>query len=314
MIYTPVEQLLSDGEFHSGQAIADHLKVSRVAVWKQIQRLKDWGLELESVRGKGYRIPGGLDLLCPEQITGDLRHDVQLVLERSVGSTNDVVRKLHTDKPVYVLAEHQQNGRGRHMRPWYSPFASNIYLSTKWRLDQGILQAHGLSLVIGLAIARTMEREGLGGIQVKWPNDILVDGQKIAGVLIELEGDLMGSTEAIIGIGINFHLRDRSSISQPVADLKQLGYEAGRNRMIHRLIETLEETKAQYMRYGFSRFRPLWQQYDALWAKKVHTESGRIQLIGQAQGVDDRGGLRIMDEQGVMRVCYAGSIVSYSES
>lgn len=313
MIYLPIEELLADGEFHSGQEMAENYNISRVAIWKQIQRMKQWGLELECVRGKGYRIPGGLDLLDANKILENQRHDVQLVLERSVTSTNELVRKIQSKKTVYMLAEHQQQGRGRQGKPWYSPFASNIYLSSKWRLDQGMMQANGLSLVVALTIVRVLEREGVEGLKLKWPNDIQFQGRKLAGILIELEGDLTGSAEAIIGLGLNYNLPEKSVIDQPVATLKEAGCQQSRNQIINRLIGTLEDAREEFLKYGFARFRPIWQQYDVFWSERVIVRVGSSIYHGVAQGVDDKGGLKLLLDDGGIKVLYAGTVRKASD-
>jgi len=161
---TSLLPLLASGEFCSGQVLADALGVSRTAVWKQLNALADYGLEIESMKGRGYRIPGGIDLLDPDLVRSALSPQAAgllsgLLLLDTVDSTNaEAMRQVEAGAGAGLAcsAEQQSAGRGRRGRTWVSPFARNIYLSLAWQYHQGAAALEGLSLAVGVAVARAL--------------------------------------------------------------------------------------------------------------------------------------------------------------
>ena len=185
--------LLKDGRFHSGEALGAALGVSRSAVWKQLQSLEsELGLAVYKVRGRGYRLAAPLLLLDAGEISrrsAQAYWPVQVYDE--IDSTNAEALRLVAEgrpAPFLVLAERQSAGRGRRGRAWSSPFAQNLYYSLVLRVDGGMRQLEGLSLVVGLAVRRALQEMGVRA-GLKWPNDVLVENRKIAGILLELVGD-----------------------------------------------------------------------------------------------------------------------------
>ena len=177
-------QLLSDGKNHSGQELAGLLGVSRTAIWKQLAKLEALGLELISQTGKGYCLVGGLDLLDADMIGKGLSEAVsQSLTKLSVVSTIDstnalLMRQEPTLGVAACLAEYQTAGRGRRGRQWVSPFASNIYLSLRISNNSGLGAFEGISLAVGVAVARALSELGVAGVKLKWPNDILWSAKK----------------------------------------------------------------------------------------------------------------------------------------
>jgi BirA family biotin operon repressor/biotin-[acetyl-CoA-carboxylase] ligase len=176
--------LLADGEFHSGQDLADAMGVSRTAVWKQVNRLvTDSVLAIESVKGKGYRIHGGIDLLDAARVKVALDARANALMTRleildTVDSTNAHVMRLAEQGCLAGLvctAEQQSAGRGRRGRPWVSPYASNLYVSLLWKFTQGAAALEGLSLAVGVAVARALQACDVPNVKLKWPNDVLCD-------------------------------------------------------------------------------------------------------------------------------------------
>ena len=166
---TTLLPLLADGEFHSGQDCADQLGISRTAVWKQLRRLADHGLELESVRGRGYRIPGGLELLDSDAVRKQLAPGAaplldELAIHPTIDSTNaEALRRVEAGagRGLVCTAEQQLAGRGRRGRPWVSPFGRNLYVSLVWEFTGGAAAIEGLSLATGVAVARALADCGL---------------------------------------------------------------------------------------------------------------------------------------------------------
>lgn len=312
--------LLADGEFRSGQALADALGVSRTAVWKQVNKIaRDSGLAIESVKGRGYRIPGGLDLLDEQAVRRELDQRPatllsQLQIVADIDSTNAALQRLAQEggiSGVVCSAEQQSAGRGRRGRTWVSPFASNLYVSLLWQFHQGAAALEGLSLAVGVAIARALDNCAVAGVQLKWPNDILYNGAKLGGVLIEMTGDADGTCDVVIGIGLNVAMPGSAAtdIDQDWTDVKSIcGAGApGRNRLLGQLLNELLPLVADYERDGFAPWREPWQQLDAFADAPVVLNTGSGQVAGTARGVDARGALRLETTTGVQAM-YGGEI------
>src|SRR5690554_891663 len=216
--------MMSDGQFHSGEDLGKALGVSRAAVWKALKRLEDGGYPIQRVRGRGYRVPLGADLLdlvvIQEALPGSLEAAIGWQLLDSVDSTNaQLMRQLTApagDRVMQVcLAEQQTSGRGRRGRDWVSPYAQNVYLSVAVPFSDGAQKLEGLSLLVGLVLVEALEACGFQGCGLKWPNDILLEGRKLAGILVEITGDLTADCVAVIGVGINVLMKDpESAIAQ----------------------------------------------------------------------------------------------------
>jgi BirA family transcriptional regulator, biotin operon repressor / biotin---[acetyl-CoA-carboxylase] ligase len=317
---TALLPLLANGEFHSGQALADALGVSRTAVWKQLGKLEVLGLEIESVKGRGYRIPGGVDLLEANSVHGGL-DDATKALVREleifdvIDSTNrEALRRVQPGAAsgLVFTAEQQTAGRGRRGRQWVSPFARNLYLSAVWEFSRGASALEGLSLAVGVAISRALEASGLPQVQLKWPNDLLYQEQKLGGVLLEMVGDANGLCQVVVGVGLNVAMpaNTAASIDQPWTDLSSIagGKEcAGRNELLAALLNELMPLLADFENSGFGPWREPWQQLDAHAGKAVVLTSGDVQTAGIARGVDQRGALLLESSLGLKPI-YGGEI------
>lgn len=293
---TQLITLLSDGGFHSGEALGAELGISRAAVWKRIECLVAAGVEVERVRGKGYRVPGGLQLINGEKLSKCSSLSVEVLL--TTGSTNaDALFRLQTEQrvPFALLAEHQSAGRGRRGRAWSSPFANNIYLTVAWRFAVGAPRLEGLSLVVGVVIVEALAAAGLGDrVALKWPNDILVGGRKIGGVLIELSGNLEDACTAVIGIGVNGRLgvTGSAAIDQPWTDFYQAtGQAMDRTAFVADLLQRLTAALSDFPTSGFAGWRERWMSFDALAGQRVTLSTLASSLTGIAEGVDRSGAL-----------------------
>lgn len=305
---------LSDGRFHSGESLGKMLGVSRAAVWKRLRGLSLYGLEIESVRGKGYRISGGLSLLTEKAILffADLSaDDLDLELRAETGSTN--VDALYAAReplfrPYAVIAEYQSSGRGRRGRVWQSPFASSICLSLAVEIAGGAAKLEGLSLAVGVVVAELLAAHSISDVEVKWPNDILVRGKKIGGILIELTGDLDASCRAIIGVGINGALPAGVEIDQPVTDLQQeLGFRPDRNQWAGELLSGLVAMTVQFSEHGFGDFRVRWERFDSMLGRPVRVIQGEKEVHGVARGVTERGAL-LVESEGLITEYHGGEV------
>lgn len=284
-----VIELLSDGAFHSGQRIGEEIGVTRTAISQYIKDIQALGLDVFRVTGKGYRLANAIELLHEVDIIEAVREHSKdktcgddIEVARVVTSSNDVLRTRLRDhgslSAGYTLvAEAQTAGRGRRGKVWYSPFASNLYLSMYWPLEHGMSAAMGLSVAIGTALAETLTAIGISGVQLKWPNDVLVNGEKLAGILIELEGQAIDSGHAIIGVGINLRMPDwlEAPIDQPWTDVeKQLNGPVRRNALVAKLIVELREALKTYANDGLAPFIPRWNAFDQLQDRQVRIQLG----------------------------------------
>lgn len=310
-------RLLADGEFHSGEEIGALLGVSRTAVWKQFKKLESLGLALESRKGRGYRVVDGLQLLDAAVITKALPESVAAALPvidvfQQVDSTNSVAAKNAPRVPGHrylCLAEQQTTGRGRRGRVWQSPFGRNVYLSLVWQFSSGAAALEGLSLSIGVAVVRTLGACGAANAQLKWPNDVLYGGRKIAGILLEMQGDPAGICQVIIGVGVNLDLRgaETAQILQPWIDLHTIVGRVDRNQFVASLVTHLYDVLEEFSVTGFARLRDEWSGLDAFLGQDVLVQLGEQSLLGRAVGVDESGGLKV-NIDGVQRVFRGGEI------
>ncbi|MEH6640061.1 MAG: biotin--[acetyl-CoA-carboxylase] ligase [Porticoccaceae bacterium] len=304
-------EVLGDGNFHSGEALGKALSVSRTAIWKQLSKLSDLHIDLESVRGRGYRIPGGLELLSPEEITAGLKPDASALLTAlqvldTIDSTNAYARRqlelgsvqagdhvsVHasTHGSAY-LAECQTGGRGRMGRTWVSPYGRNVYLSLVWEYEGGATVLEGLSLAVGVAVRRAVTALGVADITLKWPNDVLRDGRKLGGILLEMTGDPVGTCRVIVGIGLNINVPSgiAKTIDQPWHDLADHGL--SRNAIAAAILSELLPLLSDYTRTGFIPYREEWQGYDAHRGETVQISTPRQSVTGVARGVAENGAL-----------------------
>jgi BirA family biotin operon repressor/biotin-[acetyl-CoA-carboxylase] ligase len=311
--------LLADGEFRSGQQLADALGVSRTAVWKQLNKFaQQTGVEIESVRGKGYRIPGGLDLLDAEAVRGGLGPDAanllrELVIAPAIDSTNaELMRRAQggASGGLVCVAEQQSAGRGRRGRSWVSPFAGNLYLSLLWDFRSGAAALEGLSLAVGVAVAHALTAACNVQPALKWPNDIQHGGAKLGGILLEMSGDADGACQVVVGIGINVAMPQGAAgeIDQAWTDLRTLAPDCPpRSALLAALLNTLLPLLNDFEAQGFAPWRDAWLALDAFAGEPVVLDTGAQQVAGIARGVDERGALQLETTTGIQSI-YGGEI------
>ncbi|MEH6567360.1 MAG: bifunctional biotin--[acetyl-CoA-carboxylase] ligase/biotin operon repressor BirA [Halopseudomonas sp.] len=303
--------LLADGQFHSGEKLGEQLGVSRAAIWKALQPLEQQGFPLHRVRGKGYRIPQGAVLLdravVQAALPGALAERWQWHLYQQVDSTNAQAQRLVAEtgvRPLVVIAEQQTAGRGRRGRQWSSPFGQNLYMSFVEPVSGGAQGLEGLSLVVGLTLVQALESCGYQGCRLKWPNDVLLDGAKLAGVLLEISGDLTADAVVVIGVGVNVLMEADDEIDQRWTSLRRCGQKGvlDRNQLIAAFASRLAESLVLFSREGFSAFHARWQDYDAWLGAEVQVISGDNVRTGRNLGVTRQGALRLLSEGGEVDV------------
>jgi BirA family biotin operon repressor/biotin-[acetyl-CoA-carboxylase] ligase len=305
-------RLLADGEFRSGEAMARVLGVSRATVWNALHGLDGAGLEIFKVRGRGYRLSqplAWLDRVAVERELGARAGEFSIEVLDLAASTNTLLMERTAAGAAggsVIAAEWQTQGRGRRGRVWHAAPGAALTFSLLWRFQQGAGAMSGLSLAVGVAVARTLARLGIAGAGLKWPNDVMWHGCKLAGMLIEMQGELTGPSAAVIGIGINCRLPDavRARIDQPVTDLAQVsGAATDRNRVLAMLLIDLAPVLEHFAQAGFAPLRDEWQRHHVCQDKPVRlTLPDAGTMDGIARGVDEDGALLLETSTGMRRI------------
>ncbi|MGQ3889347.1 biotin--[acetyl-CoA-carboxylase] ligase [Legionella sp. CNM-1927-20] len=297
---------LADGECKSGNVIAKKVGVSRTAIWKQISQLIDYGLDIKRNARQGYRLTHPFIALNETAIRHylkelDYKKELDLHLFAEIDSTNRYLKDLPNNLITTVCcAEAQTQGRGRFGRKWDSPFGENIYFSGRWQLNCCISKLSGLSLIISLAILTSLKSNNIQqDIYLKWPNDLLWQDKKLAGVLIEVIAEANSCIEIIIGIGINVNTKNKILPETPWCSLYDMtGIYFDRNQLIASLVKTLDSSLKQFLDQGFKSFHDQWQQVDYLDGQYITVFQPHSSLSGYVCGVNDLGQLCLIDDKG----------------
>ena len=304
----PVLQVLADGKFHSGEVLAQRFKVTRATIWNAVQHAENLGIEIFSVRGRGYKLPHAISLLDKNlvlQAIGEQRAWFTLEVLDEVASTNTYLMQNKQAAHATCVAAHvQTNGKGRRGRVWVSQLGASLTFSLLWRFQCGAAALSGLSLAVGVALIRALNNLGVNDVQLKWPNDVLVldenqYGKKLAGILIELHGDLEGPSAAVIGIGINldFNLGLPKSvlegIDQPAIDLASIKT-IDQSALLGAILKHLAAVLSGFEANGFVALRDEWLGYHAYENKPV-----RMLL---PNGTDVKGHVHGVAEDGILLV------------
>lgn len=307
-------RLLSDATFHSGEALAQRLDVSRASIWQALQGVEQYGVDIHSVRGKGYRLSAPIEWLDSAAIlsaAGSASARLQLQLADCVESTNSLLLRsaAQLGSSGKVLAsEWQSAGRGRLGRQWLGNLGGSLLFSLLWRFEQGIAQLSGLSLAVGVALVRALRQAGVNDATLKWPNDVFLPQGKLAGILIEVSGDALGPSQVVIGIGLNLRLGAMAErIGQPAAALEG-NSNVSRNALFGMLLQQLLLVLDEFAANGFAALRDEWQSMHHLQGKMVRLIAPNgTERFGLVHGVADDGTL-LFDEAGVVQRIHAGEI------
>lgn len=306
----PILRLLCDGKFHSGEDIAQHFAISRASVWNALQHAESLGIEVFSVRGRGYKLPSPIVLLDQAAVLKGIAAEhphMHLEVHDHLPSTNSYLMQ---NMQAYhhgtcVAANLQTQGRGRRGRTWQAGLGASLTFSMLWKFQRGASALSGLSLAVGIAIMRSLHALGINEAKLKWPNDVLINGEKLAGILIELQGDMEGASTAVIGVGINLRLpaNIKQQIDQPVTDLFSIAPNAtDPNALLASMLKHLHNVLNTFDQTGFSGFRDEWLQYDAYHRKSVRMvmPDGK-DIHGVITGVYEDGSLQLDTTSGPQR-------------
>lgn len=310
----PILQLLADGQFHSGEALAQRFKVTRATIWNALKHAKSLGIEVFSVRGRGYKLPQAIELLDKSLVLaaiGEQREWFNVQLLDEIASTNTYLMQQKGAAHATCVAAHvQTSGKGRRGRAWVSQLGASLTFSLLWRFQCGAAALSGLSLAVGVALIRALNSLNVSNVQLKWPNDVLVinenqRGKKLAGILIELQGDLEGPSAAVIGVGINLNMPKNvlDSIDQPATDLVNTSTKPiNQSQLLGLLLKHLADVLSHFETHGFVGLRDEWLRYHAYENKPVRMLlPNGTQVIGTVKSVADDGILLVETALGLQR-------------
>ncbi len=314
---------LSDGQFHSGEDLAQALGVSRSAVWKAVKSLRDLGATLHAVRNRGYRLAKSSEPLAAERILEKLSEAVRkqvrsLEVAWTVGSTNtELLSRANppNGSSEVMLAEYQTAGRGRRGRAWLAPPGGAICLSLSWTFRDVPADLGALGLVIGVCELRALHALGVTGAKLKWPNDVLVDERKLGGILIELRAESGGPACVVIGIGLNVALgapllAQIAETGIAATDLVTAGLvEPSRNSVAGALVDSCIRGLLEFERDGLRPFVENWRDADALQGKMVDVRGAVGEVTrGLARGVDLHGALLVETAEEGLKKFVSGDV------
>jgi BirA family transcriptional regulator, biotin operon repressor / biotin---[acetyl-CoA-carboxylase] ligase len=302
---------LADASWYSGPALARELGATPAAVQRGLRELEELGLEVRRQRGRGYRLAGRYDCLDAAAVRAQLGahagHFQMELLDACVSTNTLLLERARANAPSgsVLVCELQSAGRGRRGNRWESGLGGALTFSVLWRFAQGAAGLSGLSLAVGVAVARALDALGFSDVQLKWPNDLLHAGCKLGGILIELHGDAAGPSAAVIGIGLNLRLRTgmRDAIAQAVTDLAAMAeHVPPRNALLAAILLELEQVLAGFAEQGFAPLRQDWMERHAHQGRPVTLSSGGGKAIaGVAAGVAEDGALLLQTAQGLER-------------
>ena len=267
---------LADGRFHSGVDVARSLGRSRATLSEALKRAPELGVEIFSVRGKGYRLAEPIEFLDAADLARRLAGSaIRLEVVDEVDSTSTRLLEMAAagaPSGTCLVAEWQSAGRGRRGRSWVSALGGSLTFSLLWRFERGAAHLGGLSLAVGLAVARALASCGVARAQVKWPNDVIADFRKLAGILVETSGEMQGPSVAVVGVGVNYRLGERAidRIDQPVTDVAHTTAALpGRAQVLAAILAELAQVLATFERDGFAPHRDAWRALHAYQGRRV---------------------------------------------
>lgn len=317
-------RILADGQFHSGEALSEHMGVSRSSVWNHIRSLRQLGLDVFAVQGQGYRLAQTAEPIDLEKILRNL--DPQVVqqipawdIHWSISSSNAVLSekaRQGAQSGHVCLTEMQTAGRGRRGRVWCSPLGANVYLSMLWRFQQGAASLSGLNIATAVALTTALhglaehQQSQIPGLTLKWPNDVFLNGKKLAGILMEVTGEASGPCAVVLGVGLNVSMNAdeaNKQIDQPWTDLSSALPGVSRNQLIACLVSELVSMFQRFEVDGLQPFLQQWQSMDAYSGKPVQLQMGNQTVEGVAKGIASNGAL-LVEVGGELRSYHSGEI------
>jgi BirA family transcriptional regulator, biotin operon repressor / biotin---[acetyl-CoA-carboxylase] ligase len=307
-----------EGQFISGQRLAETLRCSRTAVWKHIEDLRREGFEVEAIRNKGYRLRKTTESVNADEIRLGLKTSFigqSIFYEDIVDSTQIIAHRLSNEganEGTIVIAEEQTLGRGRMDRKWYSPKYTGVWMSIILRPKIPLQEAPQLTLLTAVAVVLAIEELTDLSPQIKWPNDILLNGKKVTGILTELQAEADQINSVIIGIGINVNQKQEDFLPELRSIATSIAIEHGnmlnRAALIRSVLVHLEKLYLLFLEKGFYPIKLLWESHAISIGKVLRAKTLTAVIEGKALGITDQGVLQIEDQAGKVHLIYSADI------
>lgn len=306
------------GEYVSGEEISRKMSVSRTAIWKQVRKLESEGYTIEAVPRLGYRLIGKPSRLSVHELLPKLNTQSfgrNLRLFDTVSSTQDELRGLAEQgaaEGTLVIAEQQTSGRGRMGRSWISPSGKGIWMSLLLRPPVPLPHTPQLTLLAAVALSRAITRVVPLNIGIKWPNDLLVDGKKISGILLESAAEDERLRYVVVGLGISVNLEPDDypeELLHKAISLKMAsGITINRSELIVTILEEFERLYRLYLGEGFAPIRVLWEAHSVTLNHQTQLHTPQGSFVGVPRGLNDMGGLQVELEDGSYRSVYSAEV------
>lgn len=299
---------LADGAPHSGQQLAAQFNISRAALAKWVDKLRQLGLTVQAQAGEGYWLQRPFERLDPSRLAQGL--NAALTVEAFTESTNSqLLLSPAQHDPQFLFTEWQSAGRGRRGKSWLGGLGQGLMFSLAYSFPAWPPRLTTLPLAVAVSLARVLQALGVNPA-IKWPNDLLLGSAKLAGILIEPRGETGGACRVVIGVGLNLEL-PQPAPEQAVAALYPALRASGsplpsRNAVAAQLAQALLADVQQFAQHGFAPFRPEWRLRDALQGKQI-VVTGPPNTSGMAMGIDDDGGLLLSTHNGT-EVVHSGDV------
>lgn len=310
-----LELLRRKEEYISGEDISRHLGMTRQALWKHIQELRDDGYDIEAVPHLGYRILSSPDRLYPSEITDGLGTKFigqKIHYYDHLPSTMDAAMELcgqGVAEGTTVIAEYQTKGRGRLGRSWVSTKYKGIYLTFILRPDIPSSQIPVLTLMTAVSICEGIKEYAGVQAQIKWPNDILVNGKKLGGILTELKGEIDSANFVLIGFGLNVNNSREELVPGAISLKEEKKEEVSRQGLLKEILRRIEDNYGFFTRKGGQVILDKWRAYNVTLGRRIKLACRREHLEGLAMDIDSDGGILVRKDSGIVEKFMAGDIV-----
>lgn len=309
----------------SGEQISNRLGISRTAIWKHIKSLKQAGHRIEAATKKGYRLQEAVDLITPEGVQASLQTRIMgrpgIIVLDETDSTNVKAKEMAhqgAQEGTVVVADTQTRGRGRRGRTWFSPSGRNIYASIVLRPSLAPSQAPQITLMTAVAMAGTISASTGSDAKIKWPNDILMGGKKIAGILTEISTEMDVVDFVVVGVGINVNVEKEEMPDEIQEIATSMAVESGRSfardELLCRLLQNFEAGYKELITRGPAAIMQQWREMTDILGQRVRVDMVNRKHVGIVQGVDDDGVLILKDDKGEAHRIFSGDVTKLRAS
>lgn len=303
-------KMLSNGEFHSLEEFKKILNIDYITITNHISRICDWGLDVFTIHGKGYYLHYPLYLFNELEILEHLpggRLSVLSVIDSTNQYLIERINELRCGDAC--IAEYQTKGRGRRGHQWFSSFGSNLCLSIYWYLEKGFKAIIGLSSMISIVMAEILQKQGIKGVRVKWPNDLYLNNRKLAGILVEIYGERRSTAHIVIGVGINLSISKNKEheIHYTGIHLQDVGINVNRNKLVIEVIDKLRKAMKDFERWGLAPFLSSWKMLDNFYNRQVKLCIGKKEITGINRGINENGAL-LFEHKGKIKMYLNGEL------